>query len=789
MEKKIIGGFQLCWPAVRLVIAGKVIEPRTAHFENADLIMDIHLEKRQNVWVKRAEITAKRSLPTPDYLEMDRQTVPDPKLKRYGYMETGSPQVQKRSGEECDGCIPGCGYPLIGEKIFTGLAHQAGFARIEQQTAVAATYSLRHHPVWNRNKLESMEAVFGVSDAPEEAFFTYLESIRQPMELKPFFAFCSFWSDPYAGDYEYAVSGEAMRQFISAYRRLGFRPDAFTFDAGWQNRRSFFRPKKGLEPEKYRNLSLWVSHNGPMGIAPEFLREQGIAVGGGFSAAYSGDNYGVLLDPKLEKALTASFCALAKHCRLFKIDWDNDCATSPEFAAQYPTRDHVREGAINAMNRIMKAVRKVNPRILVRNGWWPSPWWLCHVQYVWLAHSGDSEYASLPALHQRASAATHRDMMYFNVLRRDHSMIPLSSFDNHEFPNSIRNAFRDTDGTWTDNLMLCLLRGSTYFTWTVQPESLTPYRAETMKRAMQFARDYAGHLFVKRGRMFGGNPGLGEIYGFLQPGKQESWCVLRNPAPMPQTYSLPPSFGHAIQIYPDFRRLNEKFVLLPEEVKVIILFRREKALPFDLPFQATRGEHGIEYRFPLSKTVSGKVRPLVAPLHQIPELKLEECAPANQGKSLYFTVTAPYQMQNARICLKIQGKNVENCFLKAHSSRYYGDAPTSSFALPVTEINSGKTGYGETKNPETFFRKKERFFTFPVPADGKTCFNLEFSQPFAAGEIELWCIGYEHRSRECLMRKTPPAGLNKSLPLAHPAGFPVAVKARIGTKPPEKKEA
>ena len=64
-------------------------------------------------------------------------------------------------------------------------------------------------------------------------------------------------------------------------------------------------------------------------------------------------------------------------------------------------------------------------------------------------------------------------MMYYNHLLRDHSMIPLSSFDNHEFPNSIRNAFDDTDSTWTDNLMLCLLRGSTYFTWTVQPESLT----------------------------------------------------------------------------------------------------------------------------------------------------------------------------------------------------------------------------------------------------------------------------------------------------------------------------
>ena len=126
-------------------------------------------------------------------------------------------------------------------------------------------------------------------------------------------------------------------------------------------------------------------------------------------------------------------------------------------------------------------------------------------------------------------------------------MVPLSSFDNHEFPNSIRNTFADTDGAANYAL---LVAGSTYFSWTVQPESLTPYQADVMKQAIAFARAHAKHLFVRAGRMFGGNPGLGEIYGFIQPGEKESWCVLRNPAPMPQTYTLPDEFGCATQFYP-----------------------------------------------------------------------------------------------------------------------------------------------------------------------------------------------------------------------------------------------
>ena len=513
-----------------------------------------------------------------------------------------------------------------------------------------------------------------------------------------------------------------------------------------------------------------------MGIDPDFLRENGIAVGGGLSSAYCGDNYGVLLDRKLEQRLTERFCELARHCLHLKIDWDNDCAVSPEFKEKYPTRDHVREGSINAMNRIMDAVRRVNPNLLVRNGWWPSPWWLRRVQHVFLSQSGDSEYASLPALHQRASAATHRDMMYYNHLLRDHSMIPLSSFDNHEFPNSIRNAFDDTDSTWTDNLMLCLLRGSTYFTWTVQPESLTPYQAETMRHAMRFARDYAPHLFVKDGCMFGGNPGLGEVYGFLQPGEEESWCVLRNPAPMPRKYRLPESFEHAVQFYPDFRMLEREIVLLPEEVKCLIVSRKKIGLPFAMPFRAVKSGTRYEYRFPASETVSANVQPMVAELHRIPELKFENISFESGGTSLFFDIVAPYRMHDLRVCMRIGGEDAGELRFKAYSSRYYGNVPTSSFALPVTEICPGKTGYGETKNPETFFRKKERYFTFPVPAGGRTSFDLEFSRKTEPGAVELWCIGYEDVSAGCLKRSRAPLKFVKTLPLQHPYGFPCAVK-------------
>ncbi len=778
MHTKRIDGVTLQWPAVTLAFPGRKYILENELYEDDDIRIQVSLKKKEGVWVKHLDVTAKHPMPTPDYVETDRQRVPDPGMRLCGYVNAQKRKDTSNPEEEGAGEIPGCGYPLIGDKIFVGLVHQAGFAVIEKQDEASTTYSLRHHPVWNGNRLKTLDSVFCVSGDPKRSFSDYIDHIRAPIELKPFFAFCSFWSDPYLGNYEYAVTGEAMQRFIAAYKKLKIKPDVFTFDAGWQKRKSFFEPKPGLEFEHYPHLSLWISHNGPMGISPEFLKQQKIAVGEGYSSAYSGKDYGVLLDPALEKALTKRFCELAQHCQHFKIDWDNDCATAPEFAEKYPTRNHVREASLNVMNRIMAAVRAVNPNIIVRNGWWPSPWWLLHVQHVFLSQSGDSEYASLPTRHQRASAATHRDLMYYNHLLRDHTMIPLSSFDNHEFPNSIRNAFADTDGTRADNTMLCLLRGSTYFSWTIQPESLTPYQADVMKQAIAFARTHAKHLFVRAGRMFGGNPGLGEIYGFLQPGDKESWCVLRNPAPMPQAYTLPDDFKCATQFYPDFRKLERDFVMLPEEVKVLILTKKPLKLPHDIPFQVFQNQDNgkFDYYFPASRTVSKKIQPMVAELHQIKELLIEKIAWNASGRNLFFTLTAPYRMNDLRLCIKLTEKTERNTTLKIYESRYYGELQSSSYALPVTELPPGKSGYGEIYNPATLFQKRERYFSAPVPAGGQTAFHLAFDDSLAPEQLEIWAVGFETRSAECTQRNTAPLDFAKALPLQHPYGFPRAIR-------------
>lgn len=802
----LAGTLKLKWPAVAAGIAGRRIEAGNAvappdglsqEFADGPLRFRVRVIPRPGRFVKQVEITSDEALPTPDYVDVDFQTVDDPELSRRGYMAGGEPPKKDRPEEEGGGMMPGCGYPLIGGKYFVGLEHQAGFNIIEGP----GTYRLRHYPVWTGNKLESIDAVFGVGDDPETAFGDYLDEIRLKNQSGPLFAFCSFWSDPYLGNYEYQVHIDNYRTYVKAFHRLGLRPDIYTLDAGWNDRQTFFLPKQdeiGGDPglallrremnEFGSDLSLWISHNGPMGIDPAYLKKIGIAVGGGMSSTYCGEGYGVLMDAEFERLLKERFRFLAGpeiHAVHFKVDWDNDCASNPDFAEKYPTRNHVREASINAMNRIAAAIREVNPGAVIRNGWWPSPWWLCHANHFFLPDSGDSEYAALPAKNQRSSAATHRDIQYYNVLRRDRSMVPLDSFDNHEFPHAMRNPFTEDPATWADTVWHAVMRGSSYLSWKQQPEALEDWQVEAMREIMEFARRYREHIFVRRGYMVLGHPGKGQVYGFVQPGNGSSWCVLRNPLSLPQSVKLEnivfPEAASIIQFYPDFRQYGagEEIVLLAHEVKLMIFDARARKLPFAMPFQVGGS---YEYRFPASLTVDDRVRPMVDAIYQIPALECSGQSVETTGgiQHFRFKVRAPYRLRNFELQFRLPDP-ARKLRIRLYSSRYEATSRTSSYAMPLTEIPYSSPGHGEKKNPDGFPDQSMRYFSVNAPQGGEAYYSLEIEGgEIGPAELELWAAGYEAPSREAIVLKEGPEGFEKGLPYPHPLGFPLSAQCKFG---------
>ena len=783
---------EFAFPAAAVSISGRRIEAKTpagpprkipgggwkAEFNDGPCRFLVTVTPGGPDWFfKQVEIRTEKDLPTPDYVEVDFQKTRAPGLRLCGYMRTDSKSV-------VHGWISGCGYPLVGDDLFTGLEHPAAFNTLLSTRGEKAAWQLRHFPIWQNGSIKSVRAVVGLAKDPRNSFLEYLDTIRIPPLTSPLFAFCTFWSDPSLKYMEYLVNSDSYESLLEAFGKLGLRPDVYTLDAGWQDRKSFFRAKRAYGGERAlkelgkkiraagSDLSLWISPNGPVGMDMDFLRRKGIAVGGGLGSGYCGSGYSVMMDPKLEKMLTRRFCELASPeygVRHFKVDYDNECSTAPEFDRLYPTRDHVREASIDMMARLYREERKINPRMLVRNGHWPSPWYLPLASHIFLADSGDCEYADFPALSQRDASANHRDTIYWCAHIRDKSVFPLDAYDNHEFAHSIENPFQESPGVWSNTCVWAIMRGTSYHQFTLMPEALEDWQADILRRTMEVLRKHAPEIITGRSVMFGGNPVAGEIYGFLHPGKdRKSLLALRNSSPLPQEYKLPDYAPYYEQYYPDCRcfRAGDKIVFAPHEVKVLLgVPVRKKSLP-EYPCRLVPVS-GAEYEcyLPASR------KPDVRKIHQIPELRLirSETRKNETELELDFGLRVPWRMRNFKLLFRITGKNRNQVNPILRTSRLPG-CPESCCALPVAELPFGRPGIGESKNPDAIPPRNARYFVADLPQGGEVFFCLSFSGELPRpGDMELWVSGYEAPART---PEKKPVKLDWCLPLPHPDGFP-----------------
>ena len=797
------------FPAAAISVNGKRIEARTSvtpvvpvsgggwctSFADGHFHFTVTVTPGEGDWFfKEVEVVSEVPMPTPDYLEIDRQNVYAPGLKSRGYRSTRVDLSNLVSEEEGSGVVPGCGYPLAGDDLFTGLEHPAAFnTLLESRPDGTASWQLRHFPVWQGRKIKGVRAVTALGSSIRELFFTYLEQYRLPKLRAPYFTFCTFWSDPYEGAFEYKVDKESYSGMLRAFSALGLHFDGCTLDAGWQERKSFFAAKSSYGGEealksfaqelKNANtaLGLWVSHNGPVGMDMEFLKSQGIIVGGGISCHYSGDNYAVLPDRKLEELFTRRLCELAAPeygCRFFKMDWDNECATAPEFDKLYPTRNHVREACLNIMERINRTLRNINPRIMTRNGRWPSPWLLSRTTHISLADGGDCEYTCFPSLDQRNASTTHRDSVYYCAHVRDDSFLPLDVYDNHEFSHALRNPFQESPGVWSDCCLWAVMRGVSYHQLALQPEALEEWQAKSLRGAMELLRAHAPRIITGRSRMVGGNPSAGQIYGFLHPGAKGEKLLLglRNPAPLPQEYTLPREMPFYEQSYPDCRIFEggEVITFSPHEVKILRGCHTPGMKDLEYPCQLVPAERG---KFECYRPSS--LRPGVPEIHRISQLQQlhADTESLENGTCFTYGVRAPYRMREFKVCFKISGRAQEKLNIKLYTSRFKG-CRSSAYALPVSEIPRGRPGKAERENPDIIPAPDGTFFKAVLPQGGEVFCRLEVTGAAVKREaLELWVTGFEAPAREAEKKKV----IRKSkdfIPLPHPSGFPLNLRIR-----------
>ncbi len=746
---------------------------------------------------KQVILRSPEPMPTPDRLLVDVQADPPRPIRRVGYGLRGGPDAEEQEGLDTYVPQPGCGYPVWAGDWFVGMEHAAAF------TVPGERLALYHHPVWDDDGvIESVTAVFGVADLHRnvaEAFMDYLWRIRNPRLERPFITFTSGWSTHAIGGGEYIAGYESNLAFFEALLDLGLRPDAMAIDAGYFERRSLYRHKgdddqdtlfirfadevraRGLE------LSVWVSHNGRTGMDMDWIREQGWETGDG-PGTYTNGEYVVMMQPSFEEALAQRFSEIVGRvgARHLKIDWDNECATNGRFSERYPTTDHVREASLRGFGRIDARMRDTNPALITRNGWWPSPWWLQGADHVWLATSGDCEYAALPSRTQRDRENTHRDAVYYQTLVRAETPCPLDAFDNHGFAHAFNNPFSEESHTWLDNAVLQFTRGTTYLHMPICPESLSEDEARVLQQVIDWMHFHAPELGTRGSRMIGGSPADGEIYGYLHPFGEAAWLVLRNPAPQPQVFGDMARLAYELgwaprtwrQVYPYWQDLPlmRGIMMLGHEVRLIRLEHepQEDISPVPgAPFMARAAEGGFEYLFPGFARLTDEIGPTVHESMQIPEIAVEPTSDEaiEGGRRRMWYCGIPHRLQRAELYVTVRGEeaDLDSLTVRGGSSRYRG-VPTRH-SIPAQRIFRNEqrgraTGY---VMPPIGPRERDDY-AFAIPDGGHCGLTLDIMGD-AAGRVsaEVWITGWEGPARQAIVQPEPPAE-GPLLP-PHPYGF------------------
>ncbi len=648
-----------------------------------------------------------------------------------GWHEYATEEGALRPTEEGGGRLPPNGYPVFGETFFLGIEHP--LFCVERS---GSRLRLCHHPLWEGGGVASEALIIGTcrsGEAVEAAFARYVEALRLPRPERAIVEINTFWTDAFEGGHyqtDLASYGAMARGW--AHDVLGGEQGLvshFMLDAGWQEVASLYRPQAsnggpgdealgalGREINALGfELGLWMSLNGPIGVDIDWAAAQGYRVsdkgcGAGYSSMGGKVRYVCLTDERWEADLARRFEELIDNTPVafFKGDWDNDASEDPaRFPLSRTSEAQRREAIGNAMRRIYARMHARRPGVALRGAWWPSPWWLAHVDSTHLPNSGDMESSGFPSLSQRDSGVTCRDAVLWQVLNRTRTPFPVDALCPHEFAASRRNPVHDTPESWMNNLAMWVSRGSHYLQLYLAPYGLAGWKAWSLRTVLRWFRANEETLWKGRTEMLGGDPVSGAVYGFLHTAGEAAFLTLRNPLARPQAVPewVPEGW---VEVYPYHRRGARKGGFLASH-EVVVLARH-------LPAPERPGVHTANgWREPVERPVPG--------LHRLPAP--QAVCERLDAQTLKMQTVLPYTLEQAEVVLELWVE--EPTTFRAALSRYADCVAT--FPVPVTQSHADDArGYSMTRLGVALPDARRVVLRFPIGTGG-TAYALLKAEP------------------------------------------------------------
>ncbi len=313
--------------------------------------------------------------------------------------------------------------------------------------------------------------------------------------------------------------------------------NAFVLDDGWDNYRSMWAIDSTRFPNGFAPLvnALKPMHT-ELGIwASPFCGYSNRDTRVNWGAAHGYEKVGDFLcfaGTKYKAAFKKRMVDYTKDYDLGYFKWDGFLLSCNEPDHGHLPGIYSREANVSTYIDIIKAVRKVNPKIYlnITTGTWLSPWWLKYADCIWM-QGADYAYAEdVPSINDRDKAITYRDAVLWDDLQKQHLLFPMSSLMTHGIIKGRLNFLggkNESLDSFSNEVMMYFGRGVMMWELYVSPDLLSDNEWKAIASSVKWAE--ANKNVLEKTKMILGDPLKRETYGYLHLTKDKGILLLRNP--------------------------------------------------------------------------------------------------------------------------------------------------------------------------------------------------------------------------------------------------------------------
>ena len=367
----------------------------------------------------------------------------------------------------------------------------------------------------------SYKAVLGVGDDAafiQDAFFSYIDKTRvRPLRLQIQY---NSWFDFGSGINKENFGKSIAKVNAELVTKRGVTPlKAYVIDDGWQDRNADWSDTSWKVNTKFdknlttslfnvkaanSSLGLWMSPGCLLGaeIPAQNLKKQGFeAMNKWMSIA--GPKYMQLLEDRIV-GLTKQGITYFKldgifghlNTREFELHGDKyGIPYMPQLNTEgFSANDkRLNDPMYNELKRyylvagterlieIFKKQHEVNPEVyvVISNGAYLSPWWLQHIDAVWMINAGDAAGGS-----NRTEELVYRDGVYYDTWVTEKTQFPINSVFNHE-PKKTKTG--ESVQAFSEYLWMNLSRGTGFIELYVKTQKLSDADWTVMADGLKWA--------------------------------------------------------------------------------------------------------------------------------------------------------------------------------------------------------------------------------------------------------------------------------------------------------------